>query len=91
MAAKMLAFGEERLRERIKTIGLFNTKAKNVIALSRALVERYGGEVPREREALEDLPGVGRKSANVVAGEEAGRCPKANPAKTATGMKIIRW
>ena len=64
--AKMLAMGEERLRERIKTIGLFNTKARNVIALSRALVERYGGEVPGEREALEALPGVGRKSANVV-------------------------
>ncbi|MGZ9112673.1 MAG: endonuclease III [Rhodoplanes sp.] len=63
---KMLAFGEERLRERIKTIGLFNTKARNVIALSRALVERHGGEVPPNREALEALPGVGRKSANVV-------------------------
>ena len=62
----MLDLGEERLRERIKTIGLFNTKARNVIALSRALVERYGGEVPGEREALEALPGVGRKSANVV-------------------------
>ena len=58
--------GEERLRERIKTIGLFNTKAKNVIALSRALVERHGGEVPRDREALEALPGVGRKTANIV-------------------------
>jgi endonuclease-3 len=64
--AKMLALGEERLRERIKTIGLFNTKAKNVIALSRAIVERHGGAVPRDREALEALPGVGRKSANVV-------------------------
>jgi endonuclease III len=64
--AKMLDLGEERLRERIKTIGLFNTKARNVIALSRALVERYGGEVPGDREALEALPGVGRKSANVV-------------------------
>src|SRR5512144_3159710 len=64
--AKMLALGEERLRERIKTIGLFNTKAKNVIALSRALVERYGGEVPRDRDALEELPGVGRKGANIV-------------------------
>lgn len=63
---KMLDLGEERLRERIKTIGLFNTKARNVIALSRALVERFGGEVPCEREALEALPGVGRKSANVV-------------------------
>jgi endonuclease-3 len=64
--AKMLGIGEERLRERIKTIGLFNTKARNVIALSRALVERYDGAVPRDREALEALPGVGRKSANVV-------------------------
>jgi endonuclease-3 len=64
--AKMLALGEERLRERIKTIGLFNTKAKNVIALSRALVERHAGEVPRDREALQALPGVGRKTANIV-------------------------
>ena len=64
--AQMLALGEERLREAIKTIGLFNTKAKNVIALSQALIERHGGEVPREREALTALPGVGRKTANVV-------------------------
>src|SRR5512132_476842 len=64
--AKMLALGEERLRERIKTIGLFNTKAQNVSALSRALVERHGGEVPHDREALEALPGVGRKTANIV-------------------------
>ena len=64
--AKMLAMGEERLRERIKTIGLFNTKAKNVIALSRILVEQYGGLVPRDRDALRALPGVGRKTANVV-------------------------
>ncbi|MCK6451218.1 MAG: endonuclease III [Alphaproteobacteria bacterium] len=64
--AKMLALGEARLRDYIKTIGLFNTKAKNVIALSRILVEQYGGQVPREREALEKLPGVGRKTANVV-------------------------
>jgi endonuclease III len=63
---KMAALGEERLAERIKTIGLYRTKAKNVIALSRALVERHGGETPRDREALEALPGVGRKSANVV-------------------------
>jgi endonuclease-3 len=62
----MIALGEERLRERIKTIGLFNTKAKNVIALSQALVERHGGQVPAERSALEALPGVGRKTANVV-------------------------
>jgi endonuclease III len=64
--AKMLAMGEGRLRERIKTIGLFNTKAKNVIALSRILVEQYGGVVPRDRDALQALPGVGRKTANVV-------------------------
>ncbi|MBK8174500.1 MAG: endonuclease III [Rhodospirillales bacterium] len=64
--ARMLALGEEGLRQRIKTIGLFNTKAKNVIALSRILVERFAGQVPRVREQLEALPGVGRKSANVV-------------------------
>jgi endonuclease-3 len=63
---KMLKLGEARLKEAIKTIGLFNTKAKNVIALSRILIERHGGEVPREREGLEELPGVGRKTANVV-------------------------
>ena len=63
---KMLALGEERVREAIKTIGLFRTKAKNVIALSRLIVERHGGEVPRDRAALEALPGVGRKTANVV-------------------------
>jgi len=64
--AKMLALGEARLREHIKTIGLFNSKARNVIELSRLLLERHGGEVPRDREALEALPGVGRKTANVV-------------------------
>ncbi|BBK35269.1 endonuclease III [Allostella sp. ATCC 35155] len=63
---KMLDLGEERLREFIKTIGLFNTKAKNVIALSRILVEQYGGQVPADRDVLETLPGVGRKTANVV-------------------------
>jgi len=63
---KMLALGEAGLRERIKTIGLFNTKAKNVIGLSRRLIAEHGGEVPRTREALEALPGVGRKTANVV-------------------------
>jgi endonuclease-3 len=63
---QMIALGEERLREAIKTIGLFNTKAKNVIALSKALIDQHGGEVPRTREALEALPGVGRKTANVV-------------------------
>ncbi len=64
--AKMVALGEARLREAIKTIGLFNTKAKNIIALSRVLVDRHGGRVPRDRAALEALPGVGRKTANVV-------------------------
>jgi len=64
--AKMVELGEAGLRPYIKTIGLFNTKAKNVIALSRLLIERYGGEVPRTRETLEELPGVGRKTANVV-------------------------
>jgi endonuclease-3 len=64
--AKMAALGEARLREMIKTIGLYRTKAKNVIALSKKLVEEHGGQVPRTREALEALPGVGRKTANVV-------------------------
>ena len=63
---KMLALGEDEVRERIKTIGLFNTKAKNVMALSQKLIAEHGGEVPREREALQALPGVGRKTANVV-------------------------
>ena len=62
----MLALGEDGLKAHIKTIGLFNTKAKNVIALSQMLVDDYGGEVPADREALERLPGVGRKTANVV-------------------------
>ena len=62
----MVALGEERLRNAIKTIGLFNTKAKNVIALSEALIRDHQGEVPRSREELEKLPGVGRKTANVV-------------------------
>ena len=64
--AKMAALGEEGLAERIKTIGLYRSKARHVIALAKALVERHGGEVPRDREALEALPGVGRKTANVV-------------------------
>ncbi len=63
---KMLDLGEERLIEHIKTIGLYRNKAKNVIKLSRILVEDYGGEVPNSRAALESLPGVGRKTANVV-------------------------
>src|SRR5215218_1777093 len=63
---QMLDFGEDALREQIKTIGLFNTKAKNVIAAAQALVDRHGGIVPAERAILETLPGVGRKTANVV-------------------------
>ena len=63
---RMLALGEEGLTEYIKTIGLFRQKAKNVIKLSRILVEEYGGEVPSSRAALQSLPGVGRKTANVV-------------------------
>src|SRR6476620_3097652 len=63
---QMVDLGEDRLRDAIKTIGLFNTKAKNVIALSKALVDKHKGEVPRTREALQALPGVGRKTANVV-------------------------
>ena len=63
---KMLALGEEGVIEHIKTIGLFRNKAKNVIKLSRILVDEYGGEVPSSRAALQSLPGVGRKTANVV-------------------------
>jgi endonuclease-3 len=63
---QMLDLGEDALRDAIKTIGLFNTKSKNVIALSQALIDHFGGEVPRTREDLESLPGVGRKTANVV-------------------------
>ena len=63
---KMIALGEDRVREMIRTIGLYRNKAKNVIALSRMLIEHHGGEVPRDRAALEALPGVGRKTANVV-------------------------
>ena len=63
---KMLALGEGKLKDYIKTIGLYNTKAKNVIALSRILVEEFGGRVPKDRETLQTLPGVGRKTANVV-------------------------
>jgi endonuclease-3 len=65
-AAKMVALGETRLRNFIKTIGLFRTKAKNIVALSKLLIERHHGQVPRKREELEALPGVGRKTANVV-------------------------
>ena len=63
---QMVALGEDAVRDQIKSIGLFNTKAKNVIALSKALIRDHDGEVPRSREELEKLPGVGRKTANVV-------------------------
>lgn len=62
---KMLKLGEAGIRAHIKTIGLFNTKAKNILALSQRLVAEYGGEIPTTRAALETLPGVGRKTANV--------------------------
>ena len=62
----MVALGEEGLRGYIRTIGLFNTKARNIIALSRLLIDQHGGEVPADREGLEALPGVGRKTASVV-------------------------
>ena len=64
--AQIVELGEERLMDYIKTIGLFRNKARNVVALSRLLIERFKGEIPREREQLESLPGVGRKTANVV-------------------------
>jgi endonuclease-3 len=64
--AKMVKLGEAKVRDYIKTIGLYRTKAKNVVALSRQLIEQHGGKVPPSREALEALPGVGRKTANVV-------------------------
>jgi endonuclease-3 len=63
---KMVALGEDKIRDYVKTIGLFRTKAKNVYLLSQILIEQFGGEVPRQREVLETLPGVGRKTANVV-------------------------
>lgn len=69
---EMLELGEENLRSYIKTIGLFNTKAKNVIAMAEQLVSKHDGQVPRTREDLEALPGVGRKTANVVLNEAFG-------------------
>ncbi|MDE2458398.1 MAG: endonuclease III, partial [Rhodospirillales bacterium] len=71
-AAGMAALGEAGIAEKIKTIGLWKAKAKNVAALAAMLLERHGGEVPGEREALEALPGVGRKTANVVLGDAFG-------------------
>ena len=67
--AAMVALGEDRIREHVKTIGLFRNKAKNVLALSEALLARHGGQVPGDRASLEALPGVGRKTANVVLNE----------------------
>ena len=64
--AKMLALGEDEVRDAIRTIGLYRNKAKNVIALSQRLIDDFGGEIPRDRDALQSLPGVGRKTANVV-------------------------
>ena len=64
--ARMLALGEERVTELVRTIGLYRTKARNLLATCRILQEQYGGRVPRDRAALEALPGVGRKTANVV-------------------------
>ena len=69
---KMVKLGEAKLRDHIKTIGLYRNKAKNVIALSAMLIEHHGGEVPHDRAALEALPGVGRKTANVVLNEAFG-------------------
>ena len=63
---KMLALGEERIADMIRTIGLYRTKARNIVALSGILIEKHGAEVPRDRDQLETLPGVGRKTANVV-------------------------
>ncbi len=63
---KMVALGVERVKQLIRTIGLFNTKAENVVAMSRQLIDEHGGDVPADRAALEALPGVGRKTANVV-------------------------
>jgi endonuclease III len=71
--AAILALGEAQVQEAIRTIGLFRNKAKNVILLSRLLLERHGGAVPADREALEALPGVGRKTANVVLNEAFGQ------------------
>lgn len=70
---KMVALGEETLRERLRTINFYNTKARNVIALAQALIDEHSGEVPADREALEKLPGVGRKTANVVLNSAFGR------------------
>ncbi len=70
---QMVALGEARLKDYIKTIGLYNAKAKNVIKLSRILLEEYDGEIPQDRDELEKLPGVGRKTANVVVNNAFGQ------------------
>lgn len=70
---KMVALGEETLKERLRTINFYNTKAKNVLALSQALIERHDSAVPADRDLLEALPGVGRKTANVVLNSAFGR------------------
>ncbi|MCD2323427.1 endonuclease III [Sphingomonas sp. IC-56] len=70
---KMAALGEDALKDHLKTINFYNTKARNVLALSRALIERHGSEIPADRELLEALPGVGRKTANVVLNSAFGR------------------
>ena len=69
---KMVALGEDGVREKIRTIGLFNSKAKNVVRLSRMLIDRHASRVPASREALQELPGVGRKTASVVMNEAFG-------------------
>ncbi|MET0547561.1 MAG: endonuclease III [Caulobacterales bacterium] len=69
---KMVKLGEDKIRDYVKTIGLYRNKAKNVLALSRKLIDEFGGEVPKTREELESLPGVGRKTANVVLNEAFG-------------------
>jgi endonuclease-3 len=90
--------GEDGLKQYIKTIGLFNTKARNIIALCRQLLERHGGEVPQDRAALEALPGVGRKTANVILNTAFGRDTiavdthifrVANRCRLATGKNVL--
>lgn len=97
---KMTALGEEKLISYIKSIGLYKTKAKHVMALSRMLVEKYGGAVPSDREQLEELPGVGRKTANVVLNVVFGKptmpvdshllriCPKIGLAEGSTPLEV---
>jgi len=97
-AAAIYALGEEGLKDYIKTIGLFNGKAKNIIKTCKILAEQYNGEVPENREALENLPGVGRKTANVVLNTAFGHLAMAvdthifrvaNRTKIATGKNVL--